>query len=114
MEKLFVDLPPLEMPELHVLQIAIRGSFSDIWKYSHTADMLAQRRKRPDNRVLVAVFVCVITISCFGRVVSVIKVFRPKAENALLGHFRPKIFGGRNFGASLENMLVIDENNNVH
>lgn len=37
--------------------------------------------------------------SRFGRVVSVKKVFWPKAKKALLGHFQPKFFAGRIFGA---------------
>ncbi len=79
---------------LHGLQIAVRGSFSDKLKYVHTADMLLQT-STCRSRFLIA------SSQHFGRIVSVIKVFRPKTENALLGNFRPKIFGGRIFGASL-------------
>ncbi|GAA6097171.1 uncharacterized, partial [Tachysurus ichikawai] len=64
-----------------------------------------RRHVASDKHVQAAVSVCVITTNCFGRVVSVIKVFRPKTENALLGHFRPNIFGGRIFGASLMKMM---------
>ncbi len=95
MEKVFADAPPLDISALHVLQIAVRGSFSDILKYVHTADVLLQT-STCRSRFLFA------SSQHFGRIVSVIKVFRPKTENAFLGHFRSKIFGGRIFGASLK------------
>ncbi len=57
------------------------------------------------------------TRSELGHIVSVINVFRPKTENALLGHFRLKIFGGRIFGASpiglgIENRVSIGTETN--
>ncbi len=57
-------------------EFAVRGSFSDILKYVHTADMLLQT-STCRSRFLFA------SSQHFGRIVSVIKVFRP-----LLGHFR--------------------------
>lgn len=57
-------LPPPEVSALHILKITIGWSFSDIMKYVHTAEMLAFRQA------------CI--TSCFGRDVSVIKVFWPK------------------------------------
>ncbi len=94
MEEVFADAPPLDISALHVLQIAVRRSFSDILKYVHTADVLLQT-STCRSRFLFA------SSQHFGHIVSVIKVFRPKTENALLSHFRSKIFGGRIFGASL-------------
>ncbi len=85
-EKVFGDAPPLEISALHVLQIAVRGSFSDILKYIHTADIFLQT-STCRSRFLFA------SSQHFGRFVSVIKVFRPK------------IFGGRIFGASLLSRL---------
>ena len=87
----------IKIKALQFFQIAIRGSFSETLKNVHTKDTLALIQ----TSVWWPRFFSVITNFCFGRVVSVIKVIRPKTENALLGHFRPKIFGGRKFGASL-------------
>ncbi|TKS67821.1 Contactin-associated protein-like 5 [Collichthys lucidus] len=46
----------------------------------------------PDNRVLAALPACVITILFRPCCFSDVGVFWPNTENALLGHFRPKIF----------------------
>ncbi len=66
---------------LRVLQIAVRGSFSDILKYVHTADKLLQTSTCRSWFLFTS-------SQHFGRFVSVIKVLRTKTKNALLGHFR--------------------------
>ena len=87
----FISCPPLELFSKILLFIVppnYEMGFSPL--HPHCTHIGAY----PDKRVLAVVFVCIITSFC-DRSISAEK------QNALLGHFWQKIFGGRIFGASL-------------
>lgn len=103
--KVFAVTPPREMSAEHVLQIAIRASFSDIFKYLQAADMLAVSQPRAWSRaVLVAAFWLRHHNNTLVYQRNPVLWHSAESRKGLFNHFRPIIFGSRIFGASLLNI----------